>query len=106
MTEKPDLTQAQLFLDDSWIEEATFVHRQWHQPKRFPDPVLKPEHPWERWCPSVYGTVLHWRGRFRMWYTCWTRDGNKPRVAYAESDDGVAWEKPRLGVREFNGSKD
>ncbi|MBI4024938.1 MAG: hypothetical protein HY360_08145 [Verrucomicrobia bacterium] len=106
MNRKPDLTQAQLFLDDAWIEEAAFVSRQWHQPRKFPDPVLKPEHPWERWCPSLYGTVLHWRGKFRMWYTCWTRDGNQPRTAYAEGADGVAWEKPRLGVCEFGGNKD
>ena len=99
-----DLTQAQLFLDDSWIEEATFVQRQWHQPIKFPDPVLKAEHPWELSCPSAYGTVLHWRGQFRMWYMCWTQ-GMHRCVAYAESDDGVAWEKPRLGVCEFAGNK-
>lgn len=103
MERRTDLTKAQLFLDDTWIEETSFVSRQWHQPKKFPDPVLKPEHPWERWCPVMYGTVLHWRGKFRMWYNCWTRDP-KPRVCYAESADGVAWEKPVLGVCEFDGS--
>jgi hypothetical protein len=99
------LTQARLFLDDTWIEETTFVTRQWHQPRKYPEPVLAPEHPWERWCPSAYGTVLHWRGTFRMWYIPWNR---LPRrgVCYAESEDGVAWEKPKLGVCEFNGSKD
>jgi len=105
MHNEPDLSKAQLFLDDTWIEDANFVSRQWHQPRKFPDPVLKPEHPWEHWCPVMYGTVLHWRGRFRMWYNCWTREP-KPRVCYAESTDGVAWEKPRLGVCEFDGSKD
>jgi hypothetical protein len=102
---RPDLTQAQLFLDDTWIEEAVFISRQWHQPRKFPDPVLKAEHPWEHWCPAMYGTVLRWRGKFRMWYTCWTRGESKPRVAYAESAEGVAWEKPHLGLCEFNGSK-
>jgi hypothetical protein len=105
MTHRPDLTQAQLFLDDSWIEEARFVSRQWHQPRKFPDPVLKPEHPWERWCPSIYGTVLRWRGKFRMWYISWNRLP-KRGVCYAESEDGVTWEKPQLGLCEFNGSKD
>ncbi len=70
MNPQPDLTQAQLFLDNTWVEEATFISRQWHPPRKFPDPVLKPEHPWEHWCPTIYGTVLHWRGKFRMWYTC------------------------------------
>src|ERR1043166_5387842 len=53
----------------------------------------------------MYGTVLLWRGKFRMWYCAWSREP-RPRVCYAESDDGVAWEKPRLGLCEFNGSKD
>src|ERR1043166_9446067 len=103
---KFNLTQAQLFLDDSWIEETTFISRQWHQPRRFPDPVIKPEHPWEQCCPSIYGTVLRWRGKFRLWFTCWTVGGTKPRIAHAESADGVAWEKPSLGVCKFDGSKD
>lgn len=101
-----DLSQAQLFLDESCVEETFFVTRQWHQPRKFPDPVLVAEHPWERGCPVAYGTVLHWRGKFRMWYCGWTRGDVRPRACYAESNDGVAWEKPRLGLCEFNGNRD
>lgn len=105
MNRNADLTKAQLFLDDTWIEDTFFVGRQWHQPRKCPDPVLKAEHRWERWCPAMYGTVLHWRGKFRMWYCVWTRDV-KPRACYAESADGIEWTKPRLGLCEFDGSKD
>lgn len=101
-----DLSRAQLFLDDTWIEETFFVSRQWHQPRKHPDPVLTADHPWERGCPVAYGTVLRWRGKFRMWYCGWTRGTVKPRACYAESADGMAWEKPRLGLCEFNGSRD
>ncbi len=104
MKKKPELTQAQLFLDDCWIEEAQFISRQWHQPRRFPDPVLTCEHPWERGALAMYGTVLHWRGKFRMWYGAYT-DQPLRRVHYAESDDGVVWEKPQLGVCECMGNK-
>lgn len=105
MKTTPDLSNAQLFLDDEWVEQTYFVSRQWHQPRRFPDPVLVAEHPWERWAVTMYGTVHHWRSKFRMWYVVWTRE-SKNRVCYAESDDGVAWTKPHLGLCEFNGSRD
>ena len=31
--------------------------------------------------------------------------GHKSLMAYAESDDGITWRKPELGLSEFNGSK-
>ena len=37
---KPDLTKAQLFIDDTWIEDSIFVQRVFHQPKKYPKPVL------------------------------------------------------------------
>jgi hypothetical protein len=52
----------------------------------------------------MYGTVLHRHDRFQMWYATWTREC-EPRICYAESDDGVVWRKPELGVCEFGGSK-
>jgi len=98
-----DPDHAQLFLDDTWIADSAFVTRTWHQARKFPDPVVTAEHLWEQWAPVLFGTVLHWRGRFRMWYCAWTRNV-RPRVCYAESEDGVNWTKPELGICEFNGS--
>jgi hypothetical protein len=101
---KSDLFQPQLFLDERCIEDSAFVTRRWHQPLKFPEPILKAENAWEQWCPVIYGTVLRWRGLFRMWYGVWTRR-DKPCVCYAQSEDGVAWEKPSLGLHEFGRSK-
>lgn len=98
---KPTLNQAQLFLDDTCIEDSAFVTRVWHRPDKFPEPVLRAEHPWEQWCPVLYGTVLKWNGKFHMWYVPWTLDGHRP-VCYAQSEDGVAWHKPELGLFESN----
>lgn len=116
MNREPDLTKAQLFLDESWIEEANFVTRQWHQPRRFTEPVLKPESPWERWNPTMYGTVLHWHGKFHMWYVTFGWDPRDPSplpkrmadagVCYASSEDGIVWEKPQLGLCAFEGSRE
>lgn len=50
---------------------------------------------------SIYGSVLHDGGRYRMWYQGWPRDwngGNSAIVCYAESDDGITWRKPELNL--------
>jgi hypothetical protein len=101
---QPDLFNAQLFIDDRWIEDSSFVTRTWGQLCKHPEPVLTAQHPWERWCPVLYGTVLFWRGLFRMWYCTWSR-ASKPVACYAQSEDGVVWEKPALGIYEWNGDK-
>lgn len=56
---------------------------------------------------SLYGTVLNDGGRLRMWYQAWPRNwrgGNADYVGYAESDDGIEWKKPRLGLVDFEGT--
>ena len=42
-----------------------------------------------------------------MWYQAWPRDwdgGNVDLVGYAESDDGVVWRKPTLGLVDYQGT--
>ena len=102
---KPDLTQPQLFLDDYWVHDTSRIQRTWHQPKKYIEPVIKAEHPWEANCPVMYGSLLHYEGKFRAWYCGWTKN-MAPRACYAESVDGINWIKPKLGICEVNGSKD
>ena len=97
------LCNSQLFLDDMLIEDHIRVERVWHQPQKYLEPVMKPAYPWEGWCPCLYGTVLRIQGAFRMWYVG-TRNSSNPCICYAESADGVHWERPELGLCEFNGS--
>ena len=60
-----------------------------------------------------YGTTLRIGDTFHMWYQGnsgdkreWgNREGKVFRTCYATSRDGVTWEKPDLGLVEFNGSK-
>jgi hypothetical protein len=57
---------------------------------------------------SIYGTVLHDGGIYRMWYQAWPTDwdgGDVSLVGYAESDDGVVWKKPDLGLVDYHGTK-
>jgi hypothetical protein len=61
----------------------------------------------------MYGSVLHSGGKFRMWYLGMSQTtlagGQAPGywrpMCYAESDEGIHWTKPALGLVEFNGSK-
>lgn len=61
---------------------------------------------------QFYGSVIREKGKFRMWYVAFDDDiGNKVasarwRPAYAESDDGLHWVKPNLGLVEFRGSRE
>jgi len=101
----PDLNKAQLFVDDTWIADSIRVQRTFHQPKKFPEPVVVPDKPWERFGCVAYGSALYWRDRFHVWYMTWTRD-SPCKICYAFSDDGVRFEKPRLGLYDHDGSKD
>ena len=99
-----DLTNSQLFLDDRLIDDSIRAQRVWHQPTKYPEPVMTGAHPWEGDCPCLYGTVLRVDGRFRMWYVG-TRNSSKPRVCYADSSDGIHWERPPLGICEYGGNR-
>jgi hypothetical protein len=61
---------------------------------------------------SFYGSIIRVDGKFRMWYRAQSdrkiSTGNltpSARIAYAESDDGIHWTKPDLGLTDFEGSK-
>jgi hypothetical protein len=107
-------SRLELFVDDWLIERMDGVSLQMHHP--VPQEVaLLTDQPWEG---NVTGlpVVIKDGERYRMWYRgCYTK-GTEPApdrivypdegFAYAESDDGVHWERPSLGICEFNGSKD
>ncbi|MFH1924236.1 MAG: hypothetical protein ABIP48_30655 [Planctomycetota bacterium] len=88
----------QLFLDDHLIDSAENVVRQVHTVEKQPgNPVLRATEPWEKEVAILYGSVLREPDKYRAWYYT---AGN---VGYAESDDGIAWTKPRLGIVEVDG---
>jgi len=59
---------------------------------------------------TYYGSVIRVEQKFRMWYVAasWSYEGTTRRryfrIAYAESDDGIRWVKPELGLTTFKGS--
>jgi hypothetical protein len=106
----------QLFLDDYLIAARDGLDRVLHQPQKHPrNPVMVGETPWEG--GPGYGPVLAYvlrdegTGRFRLWYrsrVAYESGGRRysfPNM-YAESADGLSWERPRLGLYEWDGSRD
>ncbi len=83
------------------------------------NPVVQrgPDGSCDSWAVQFYGSVIRDpnSGRFRMWYVAVSKEerlnSSTPRsmpwrVAYAESDDGIKWNKPNLGLVESRGSTD
>ena len=102
-------SEKQLFVDDVLIESATGLERTLHQVEKHPDnPLLVADRPWEGLSVLLYGAVIRDpdSGRFRMWYLAWGKHvGQSSYICYAESEDGLHWTKPNLGLHEFKGSK-
>ncbi len=101
----PKLTGRELFLDDYRIESANDVERVVHEGTKRPDPVVRPDKPWEI-SAYTYGTVLKLGDAYRLYYTCYNDVAPNYYLCMAQSKDGVTWTKPSLGVYEWKGSKD
>ncbi len=98
----------QLFVDGLLIEKMDAVRQVLHHP--VPQEIaIKPEHPWEKYGVS-YMVTFRDAGVFRAWYrvdaAALGKGKRRTMTAYAESDDGIHWRKPKLGIIEFEGSKE
>lgn len=115
----------QLLIDESIVESLDGVTLVMHSPYQDHEPLLVPDRPWEGQVGS-YNTIIREDDRLRLWYFTVlykhppdatpedTYEGYKAFflkypydqfLCYAESADGVHWEKPELGIYEFNGSR-
>ena len=107
-TGKDDLTNRTRypFLDTRQIRELEGGELQFYPAEKLAGPVLSGDQPFESGV-SLYGSVIHDGSRFRMWYQPISREStaNAYAVSYAESRDGIKWEKPELGIVEFQGSR-
>jgi len=103
VTGEPFITlsrQKQLFLDDYIIKSMTNIKRQIHPAQKYDgNPVLWPSESWEPKLGVLYGSVIRDDDKFRMWYL------SGMGVGYAESSDGIKWNKPRLDKIMIDGQK-
>lgn len=99
----------QLFLDDMWFDNQENIRLRMHTPEAR-EVALTADQPWESGGVH-YSTVIEDEGRFRMWYRCDIGAGRENRdgesmMCYAESTDGINWDKPNLGLVDWAGSRD
>lgn len=74
------------------------------QPAQRVGPVIQPERPWEQFGISLNTIIQEEEKRFRGWAVCgWRAKESMP--AYFESQDGLTWTRPNLGIREWAGSR-
>lgn len=102
--------------DDESIPWKHNLHVTLVQGEKHPDnPVLRcgPEGSPDFGHAVLYGTVMHDGKKFRMWYLGmmqrkiegYQAPGWYRPMCYAESEDGIHWTKPELGLVELNGNK-
>lgn len=101
-------SRRQLFVGQDLIVSMDGIRQVLHHPVRR-EIAIKPEHPWEKHGVS-YMVTFKDGDRFRAWYrvdaAAFGSGKRRAMTAYAESKDGIHWRKPKLGIIEFNGSKE
>lgn len=103
-------SRRELFVDNFLIERLDDVETKMHQPQPR-EVVIVCDEPWEG-NTSAYFTLFADEDRFRMYYRGSHVEESTQRplhpefACYAESRDGIHWEKPSLGLFDFEGSKE
>jgi len=104
--------------DDVSIPFRQNLRLEMHQPRKHPaNPVMPHGQLGEpdEYRAQFYGSVIREGGKFRMWYIAGdqeaidaipTRAYRGWQAAYAESEDGIHWVKPKLGLVEYRGSRE
>ncbi len=104
----------QLFLDDFILGNLYRVERRIHQPTKHGVPLIQADHPWEKskgppWVPNTTTALIElwsppsWDPEEKVWKIWYS--ASEQRTGFAQSRDGIHWEKPLLGKRDFDGSR-
>jgi hypothetical protein len=104
-----------LFVDHSEVHQLWGVEPRLVQLRKHPEPVLVADQPWEAGKRvQTWGSVLRnpSTGLLEMYYLVFDATPPEPGhlcksfMCLALSRDGIHWEKPTLGVYEFEGSRE
>lgn len=106
-------SRRELFVDDFLVDRLSGkAEMRLHHPAP-KEVVLVHDAPWEG-SGSGYHSIFQDGPLYRMYYKAWHLDVSPKKVktdghplycCYAESEDGIHWRKPELGLFEFRGSK-
>ena len=108
----------QFLFDDFMVEDVWNLKRVSQQPTKFSgNPVVAADQPAEYNCYDNHVIRDPETGLFRMWYQdhdteahftpnpqAGSADGHPDFCRYAESEDGIHWTKPKLGILQHHGS--
>ena len=107
--------QKQLFVDHRFIESSEGITLRMNPPYQTGEPLVVVDQPWEAGAKiHVYCSVMKEEGpdevRIRLWYDLYTDQGRPGQgfraLCYAESNDGIRFRKPVLGLVEKDGSRE
>ncbi len=93
----------QVFIDGRFLATSSNVELVVHPPRKTGEQTLIADQPWEKPWERSIGTnaTIHKVGDvYHLWYPA------GPGLCYARSNDGIHFEKPKLGLIEFEGSRD
>lgn len=103
-------TRRELFVEETLIGSLRDARRTLHHPTPR-EIAIEHDAPWEG-TASGYHSVIRDGDRYRMYYrgSAMSVENGKLKLGdevycYAESDDGITFRKPNLGLHEFQGSK-
>jgi len=101
-------SRKELFLDDALVAKNTGIKRVLHQPSRFEkNPLLKSQGKWDERIVQPMGVIYDRRlNLFRAWYRGFGHTESHAVNCYAYSRDGLNWEQPKLGLVEYEGSRE
>ena len=107
-------SRKQLFIDEKFFATTRNVGLKMNPPEKTYEPAIKADQPWETMGVGN-GSVVQVGDEYRMYYAARyiyesdsfvTAVEPSSRMCMATSRDGIHWEKPSLGLVEFDGSKD
>jgi len=111
-------SRLELFVDDALIDSlAGQASLRLYRPT-IKELALVTDRPWEGNMCGGYKTCFRDGNLFRMYYQAWNlatvevngkpvvEGGSPVRIGYIESEDGIHWQRPSLGLIDFKGSTD
>ena len=98
-------SRLELLVDSFMVDDLTGgAQRRLHHPQH-QEVVLQFDQPWEgRYCG--YFALMVDEGRYRLYYRGWTDLKGKDVTCCAESEDGLHFTRPKLGLYEYDGSRE
>jgi len=97
--------EPQVLLDDNYLidESCNVEYEVATLQKHEANPVITCDRPWEDVMSFTCGLYEEEEQTFKLWYRL-IKGTSGNRCCYATSKDGIHWEKPNLGLIEFEGS--